>query len=101
MPVPPRAIAERRLIDRLMRARAFRAADAQPLSDLHWIEARRLPRLVRAGVIREDTPGRYYLDGPALADRLLSRRRRLAIAVTAVLLITMALLVLMMETVAR
>jgi hypothetical protein len=100
MPVPPGAIAERRLIDRLMRARAFSAANAQPLSDLRWIEQRRLQRLVRVGVIREETPGRYYLDGPALADRLLSRRRRVAIAVTAVLLIMMALFVLMMQTVA-
>ena len=101
MPVSPRAVAERRLIDRLMRARAFTAADAQPLPDLRRIEARHLPRLIRAGVIREGAPGRYYLDGPVLADRLLSRRRRLAIALTSVMLIMMALFILMMQTVAH
>ena len=101
MPVPPGAIAERRLIDRLMRARAFRPADAQPLFDLRGIEQRRLPRLLGAGVIREEPPGRYYLDGPALADRLLSRRRRVAIAVTTIVLITSAFFFLLMQTTVR
>ena len=95
------AAAERRLIERLMRARAFTAADAQPLSDLRFLEARRLPRLIRTGVVREDTPGRYYLDGPALADRMQFRRRLLAIAITSVMLIMMALLVMTMQTAAR
>jgi hypothetical protein len=99
MPVPPGPIAERRLIERLMRARAFTSADAQPLTGLGPIEQRRLPRLIRAGVIREDAPGRYYLDGPALADRQLWRRRRLAIMM-AVLLALMALSFFTMERVA-
>jgi len=99
MSVPAGAIAERRLIERLMRARAFSAADAQGLADLRRIERHRLPRLIRAGVIREDAPGRYHLDGPALADWLNSRRRRMAIALTAVLLITGAF-VFMMQKVA-
>jgi hypothetical protein len=99
MPIPPGPVAERRLIERLMRVRAFTAADAQPLTGLGPIEQRRLPRLIQGGVIREDAPGRYYLDGPALADRLLWRRRRLAIMM-AVLLAMMALSFFMMERVA-
>ena len=95
------AAAERRLIERLMRARAFTAADAQPLPDLRFLEARRLPRLIRAGVVREDTPGRYYLDGPALADRMLWRRRLLAIVIVVIMLMMMASFVLTTQTVVR
>jgi hypothetical protein len=97
MSVPAGAIAERRLIERLMRARAFSVADAQPLADLRRIERHRLPALIRAGVIREDAPGCYHLDGPALADWLNSRRRRMAIAIAAVLLITGAFVVMMQK----
>jgi hypothetical protein len=75
---PVAAIAERRLIDRLLRARAFTATMAVPLTDLPFAEQRRLQRLREQGVIREDTPGAYYLDGPALADHWSHRRHRIA-----------------------
>lgn len=69
------------------------ASTAQPLDQLRRIESRRL-RLVGRGVIREASPGRYYLDAPSLADRMATRRRVAAIAVlimTAGLLLTLAL----------
>ena len=87
MPVPPGAIAERRLIERLMRARAFTPDSSQPLVDLRWVETRRLQRLLGKGIIREHAPGRYYLDGPALADRFAFLRVVRAIALIAVVLI--------------
>ena len=91
MPVPAGAIAERRLIERLMRARAFTPDSSQPLVDLRWIEARRLQRLLRQGVICEHAPDRYYLDGTALADRYASRRLRAAVAMAIVILLMLAM----------
>jgi hypothetical protein len=91
MPFPAGAIAERRLIDRLLRARAFTPDTAQPLTDLRWVEGRRLQRLLAKHVILEPQPGRYYLDGPALADRLASQRWARAIALMVVILIMMGL----------
>jgi hypothetical protein len=85
------AIAERRLIDRLLRARAFTPDTSQPLTDLRWLEARVLRRLLGKGVVREHAPGRYYLDGPALADRLAFLRMARAIAFIFVILAAMAL----------
>jgi hypothetical protein len=76
MAVPAGAIAERRLIMRLLRAGAVSADTAAPLDGLRWIQARRLARLLAAGVVREAAPQRYYLEAPALADRLTARRRR-------------------------
>lgn len=84
------AAAERRLVERLMRGRAFTPDSSQPLADLRWIEGRRLQRLLRKGVIREHAPGRYYLDGPALADRLAFLRLVRAIALILVILAMMA-----------
>ena len=84
------AAAERRLVERLMRGRAFTPDSSQPLADLRWIEGRRLQRLLRKGGIREHAPGRYYLDGPALADRLAFLRLIRAIALILVILAMMA-----------
>src|SRR5450830_144117 len=89
--VPARAIAERRLIERLMRARAFTTDSSEPLTDLRWVEDRGLKRLLHNGVIREHAPGRYYLDGAALADRYASRRLRLLIVVAVLVLLMTAL----------
>ena len=79
------AIAERRVIMRLMRANAMSVEHSQPLDDLNWMQARRLQRLLNAGVVRQSQPGRYYLDAPSLADRLTSRRQRLAVLLFIVL----------------
>ena len=87
------AIAERRLIDRLLRARAFTPDSSVPLTDLRWLESRRLQRLLGKGVIREHAPGRYYLDGPALADRFAFLRVARIIALIVVILAAMAMVV--------
>jgi len=92
MPVPAGAIAERRLIDRLLRGRAFTPDTAQPLADLRWVEGRRLQRLLAKHVILEPQPGRYYLDGPALADRLAWQRWVKAIALVCIILALMVII---------
>jgi hypothetical protein len=79
MAVPVALIAERRVIARLMRANAVSPQHAHQLDGLRWIQARRLQRLLDAGVVLEPQPGRYYLDLPSLADRLESRRHRIAV----------------------
>jgi hypothetical protein len=85
MPVPYRAIAERRVTDRLMAANAVWPGSSQPLEHLRPGQARALTRLVTAGVIREEGAGRYYLYAPAYAARMSSRRRRIAIAMICVI----------------
>ena len=87
MAVPLRAIAERRVIERLLRAGALAPDAAQPLSDLGWFEDRGLARLLEAGVARKDTTGRYYLDGPGLADHWYRRRRRVVLVLAALMLL--------------
>jgi len=73
-------IAERRLIDRLLRSNAVWPGNGQPLDGLRWIESRRLQRLIAAGVIRDEGDGRYYLYAPAYAARMSGRRQRVLIA---------------------
>ena len=82
--VPAGLIAERRVIMRLMRADAMSAANAQPLDGLRWLQARRLKRLLAKGVVRETSPGIFYLSAPDLAGHLTARRHRVAAAMTAV-----------------
>jgi hypothetical protein len=80
MPVPPyRAIAERRVSDRLLQSNAVWPGSGQPLENLRWIERRALQRLLKSGVIREESAGRYYLYAPAYAARMSGRRQRLLI----------------------
>ncbi|MBZ5557779.1 MAG: hypothetical protein LAO77_10950 [Acidobacteriia bacterium] len=83
--VPAGAIAERRLIQRLLKADAVRSDSAQPLENLRWVQQRRLERLIGLGVIREASAGRYYLYPPALADRMAARRVRVVMALLAVI----------------
>ena len=82
MPAAPPygAIAERRIIQQMLRTNALTASTAQGLELRRSVDHRRLRRLIGEGVVREATPGRYYLDAPALADHLDSRRRRLLVA---------------------
>ncbi|HEY2907031.1 MAG TPA: hypothetical protein VGJ29_14105 [Vicinamibacterales bacterium] len=88
--VPVGAIAERRLIHRLMAANAVSPAAGVVLDNLHWVEQRRLSRLVALDVIRKENGGRYYLSAPALADRMRSRRLRLVVAMMIVVLMMLA-----------
>jgi hypothetical protein len=87
MPVPAAAIAERRLIDRLLRADAVSPAAGIVLDGLRWVEQRRLAKLVSLGVVREEDGGRYYIYAPALADRIRTRRIRLVVAVMTVIVL--------------
>ena|SRR5579862_3659125 len=86
------AAAERRLIDRLLRARAFTAMTAASLTELSRIEQRCLERLQRVGVVLQAASGAFYVDGPALADRFQQRRHQAAIAIFAVLLIALVII---------
>jgi membrane protein required for beta-lactamase induction len=87
MPAPNyRAIAERRLTDRLLLLNAVWPGSGQPLEDLHSSQRRALTRLVADGVIREEGAGRFYLDAPAYAAHMASRRKRAMIALIVVIL---------------
>jgi hypothetical protein len=81
MPVPPyRAIAERRVTDRLLQANAVWPGNGRAIDVHRGSERRALQRLVASGVIRAEGDGRYYVDAPAYAARMASRRRRTLIA---------------------
>ena len=83
--VPAGVIAERRLVTRLMLANAVSAEAATPLDGLRWVQTRRLRKLVDDGVVIEPQPGRYYLQIPALAERMTARRQRVAMLMLVVL----------------
>ena len=80
-------IAERRIVTRLLRANAMSAAQAAPLDGLSWIQRRRLRRLLNAAVITETQSGSYYLNAPALADRMINRRLRAAVVLALVIML--------------
>jgi hypothetical protein len=86
MPVPYRAIAERRVTDRLMEANAVWPGSGRPLEDLRGAQQRALARLLTAGVIREEGDHHYYVYAPAYASRMSNRRRRLAMAMIGVII---------------
>ena len=54
--------AERRVVNRLRRARATSQARAVALPELRVLEERRLERLKEAGVICDAGEGRYWVD---------------------------------------
>jgi hypothetical protein len=87
MPVPPyRAIAERRVTNRLLEANAVWPGSGQPLEPARAIERRALQRLVASGVIREEGQGHYYLYAPAYAAHLEGRRKRTLLAMIFILI---------------
>jgi hypothetical protein len=85
--VPAGLIAERRVVNKLMLANAVSPDTATSLDGLRWQQARRLQKLINAGVVNEVQPGRYYLDIPALAERVTARRQRAAIMLLVVVAI--------------
>ena len=87
--MPYRAIAERRLLDRLLQSNAVWPGSGQPLDGLRAIERRTLRRLVTSGVIREEGAGRYYLYAPAYAALKHSRRQRFVLALIFVVVAAM------------
>ena len=94
--LPSGMIAERRIIQRLLRSNAVAPGGAQPLADLRPNESTRLSRLIGDGVIREVPPGRYYLDPPALGDYWFGVRRKRAILIVAIVVAAAAVIALAM-----
>ena len=91
MAVPYRAIAERRVTDRLLQANAVWPGSGQPLVPLRARHQRALARLLTAGVIREEGDRRYYLYAPAYAAHMANRRRRVVIAIIGVMVLMSAI----------
>jgi hypothetical protein len=94
--LPAGLIAERRLIQRLLRSNAVAPSEAQPLADLPEAERSRLAKLVRAGVVREAPPNRYYLSAPALGEYWFGVRRNRAILIVALVIAALAVVALAM-----
>ena len=86
--------AERRLIEHLRRAGATSPSTACPLPELHGLEEGRLERFLAAGVIREPSPGSYYVDETLYAS---FRRDRRALAVGVMGVVLAVLLVLFLS----
>ncbi|HEV8346443.1 MAG TPA: hypothetical protein VGQ16_07710 [Vicinamibacterales bacterium] len=89
--MPHRLIAEWRLVQHLLRANAVTPANAQHLELRRGTERRRLKRLLALGVIRNAGSDRFYLDAPALAQRMASQRQNAALAVFVLILLFVAL----------
>lgn len=89
--MPHRLIAERRLVEQLLRANAVTPANAQPLELRRGTQRRRLKQLIALGVIRDAGSDRFYLDAPALAQRMASQRQNAALAVLVLILLFVAL----------
>lgn len=89
MPIPYRAIAERRVCDRLLTLNAVWPGSGQPLEGLRWSQQRALHRLVASGAIREEGAGSYYLHAPAYAAHMAWRRKRILIALLVVMIAMM------------
>jgi hypothetical protein len=80
--------AERRLIEGLRRAGAVNAGAARPL-DPRSLEVGLLEKLVEAGVIREASPGVYYVDETAYERYQQGKRIGLLAALAAALLVAL------------
>ena len=86
--------AERRLNEHLRRAGATSPSTACELPELHGLEEGRLERFLAAGVIREPSPGKYYVDEPLYAT---FRRDRRALVVGVLGVVLAVLLVLFLS----
>src|SRR5471032_1716421 len=96
MPVPARAIAEYHVCQRLLQANAVWPGSGVLLENLRGSHERSLARLVRAGVIREESPRHYYLYAPAYAARVHSRRQRALMAM--IFVVVAALLIALFQS---
>src|SRR5438128_12381154 len=94
--LPAGLIAERRIIQRLLRSNAVAPGGAQPLVGLRRVESRRLSRLVADGVVREAPPDRYYVDPPSLGEYWFGVRRRRAILIVVIVIATAVVVALAM-----
>ena len=82
----PNHAAERRIVRRLREEGAVSPGAAEPLDELRGLQRRRLPRMIARGIVREASPGRYYLDEDAW-DSYRSQQLRLALALAGVMLL--------------
>ncbi len=78
--------AERRIVTHLREANATSYVKAQSLSNLRFVEEKRLKRLLLAGAVQEAAPGTYYLDETALSEYSGKRRKRVLILLSATFL---------------
>ena len=78
--------AERRIVRRLRAEGAVSPGAAEPLEGLWGLQRRRLPRMIARGIVREASPGRYYLDEDAW-DAYRSQQVRIALVLAGVLLL--------------
>jgi hypothetical protein len=69
---------------------ATNAAAARPLGALGLEESRHVGRLQRDGILRTGSPGTWYLDEAAWAERML-KRRRIGVVMLVVSLFALAL----------
>ena len=75
------AAARRRVIARMRERGAVRPNTAQPLpDDLNRPQRHAADRLIRVGVLRQASPGAYFLDESALADYR-GRQRAIALSI--------------------
>lgn len=79
MPVPARAIAERRVAEHFLREDAVRPDSAIDYEPGRLVRVRAVARLKDLGVLRPGQGGRYYLDAPAWIERRDERRKRIAV----------------------
>jgi hypothetical protein len=94
--LPAGLIAERRIIQRLLRSNAVAPEGAQPLPGLRRIESSRLSRLIGHGVVQQVPPDRYYLNAPVLGDYWFGiRRKRAALLVTIVVAVLIVIVLAM------
>jgi len=89
--MPHRIIAERRLIEQLLRVNAVTPSEAQTLELRRASERRRLKRLLALGIIRDAGADRFYLNAPALGERMASQRQNAALALLVLVLLFVAL----------
>lgn len=80
---------DRETVDAFRRAGAVTAERAQPLYALGLTESHAVARLRRRAVLREASPGAWYLDEPTW-EAARCTRRRLALALIAIALILAA-----------
>lgn len=81
---------EKDLVKIFQSAGAVSAATAKPLGALGLEESRHFERLRRADVIRNGSPGAWYLDQANWTDRML-KRRRVGLVLLAVSLFALAI----------
>jgi len=94
--LPSGMIADRRIIQRLLRSNAVAPDGAQPLAGLGENETARLAQLVSDGVVRAVAPDRYYLDAPALGDYWFGVRRKRALIIVAIVAAVVAVIAIAM-----